>query len=177
MKEMRRKKQALSKDDCITVLKRNEFGVLGTHGLDGYPYGVPVNYSYNDGKIIFHGAGEGYKLDIIRENPKVCFTVIDTALEDYDAYSSFFRSVIVFGSAIIIKNREEKIKSVTAFAETLSPGNPRLQEWINRDIDRMSMVEINVEHITGKESIEYVRDSKHLRQDKPEKPIRNTVQD
>lgn len=177
MRPMRRKMQALSHEDCETVLKRNEYGVLGTHGLDGYPYGVPVHYSYDNGKITFHGAGTGYKTDIIAENPNVCFTIIDTVLEDYDAYSAFYRSVIVFGKARILKDREEKIKSVTKFAETLSPGNPRLEEWIRRDIDRMNMVEIDVDYFTGKEAIEYVRDPKRLRQDKPEKPIRNTVKD
>lgn len=175
MKEMRRSIQALSRNDCETVLNRNEFGILCLKPDDDYPYGVPLNYSYVDGIIYLHGAGEGYKIDAIRHNPHVCFTVVDTALEDYDAYSEFFRSVMVFGKAYMPESREEKVKSVTAFAEKLSPGNPKLQEWINRFIDHMAIIEIHIDHISGKHSIEYVRDSNPMRQDKPAHPKRNTV--
>lgn len=175
MKPMRRKVQTLSREDCEIVLSRNEYGVLCLKPDDDYPYGVPLNYSYVDGKIFLHGAGAGYKIDAMRHNPNVCFTVIDTALEDYDAYSEFFRSVIVFGKAFMPEDREEKIKSVTAFAEKLSPGNPKLKEWIERDIDKMSVIEIHIDHITGKHSIEYVRDENPMRRDKPTEPKRNTV--
>jgi len=174
---MRRIKQALSEQDCITVLKRNEFGVLCLKPDDAFPYGVPLNYSYVGGKLLLHGSDVGYKLDAIRHDPHVCFTTIDTALEDYDAYSTFFRSVIVFGQAHIPETREEKIAFVTAFAEKLSPGNPRLQAWLDRDIPHMTVIVIEIDHMTGKESIEYVRDSQPLRRDKPERPQRNTVKE
>lgn len=175
MKPMRRFKQALNNDDCKTVLSRNEFGVLCLKPDDDFPYGVPLNYSFVNDKIYLHSAKAGYKIDALNHNPNVCFTVIDTAIEDYESYSEFFRSVIVFGTAKIIDDRDEKIKSIKIFAEKLSPGNPRLNEWIERFLDKTSLIEIDIDHFTGKESIEYVHDDVHLNREKPDISEKNTV--
>lgn len=46
-REMRRKKQRLSKEECDRILYNGTSGVLALHGDDGYPYAVPVSYVYN----------------------------------------------------------------------------------------------------------------------------------
>ena len=77
-REMRRKKQKLTEKQCIDILKRAKTATLALHGDDGYPYSVPVNFVYEDGKIYFHGAKEGHKIDAIKNNPKIsihCFSV------------------------------------------------------------------------------------------------------
>ena len=60
---MRRSRQQLSDAETIEILKRGKQGILGLNGDDGYPYAIPVNYVYSDGKIYFHGARSGYKYD------------------------------------------------------------------------------------------------------------------
>jgi len=75
---MRRTKQAMSFADSEVVLARNTAGVLAAAGDDGYPYAVPLSYVYADGKIYFHCAKEGHKLDAISRCEKVSFCVIDT---------------------------------------------------------------------------------------------------
>ena len=69
-REMRRKKQKLTEKQCIDILKRAKTATLALHGDDGYPYSVPVNYVYLDGKIYFHGAKSGHKIDAIKNNSK-----------------------------------------------------------------------------------------------------------
>ena len=77
-REMRRFKQALSKEDCIKILEGQNTGVLAVNGDDGYPYAVPMSYIYADGKIYFHSAKSGHKNDAIMRNPKVSFCVTET---------------------------------------------------------------------------------------------------
>ena len=64
-RKMRRFKQELSKEECMEILKNEPRGVLSVLGDDGYPYGMPVTHWYNEknGKIYFHGAKSGHKID------------------------------------------------------------------------------------------------------------------
>ena len=54
-REMRRKKQALSEEECIDILIKEPRGVLAVLGDNDYPYAVPLSHVYVDGKIYFHG--------------------------------------------------------------------------------------------------------------------------
>ena len=78
-------------------------GRLGISLKDG-PYIVPVGYAYADSKIFFHTCNKGLKMDSIRENPNICFEV-DETLSD----ASMFKSVIAFGTAEIIDDKERMI--------------------------------------------------------------------
>ena len=75
-REMRLKEQALSQDEIEKVLTTAANGTLAVFGEDGYPYSVPVNFVYKDGKIYFHGAAEGYKYDCLSKNGNVSFSII-----------------------------------------------------------------------------------------------------
>ena len=72
-RKMRRWKQQLSDANTKQILKITKRGVLSVLGDDGYPYGIPINYYYdeNDNAIYFHSAKEGHKLDAIKQNNKV----------------------------------------------------------------------------------------------------------
>ena len=78
--EMRRGDRRLSNLETESILSAGEYGVLSTVGEDGYPYGVPVNYIYRNGRIYFHCAAlQGKKLKNIQFSDKVCFTVVTQA--------------------------------------------------------------------------------------------------
>ena len=50
-RELRRKRQALSKEACAEILSRGTSGVLALAGDDGYPYAVPISYVYDGEKL------------------------------------------------------------------------------------------------------------------------------
>ena len=157
-REMRRKKQLLSSDDSIAVLRRGTSGVLAVSGDDNYPYAVPLSYVYHDGKIYFHCAKIGHKLDAIRRNEKVSFCVIDKDDVIPEEYTTYFRSVIVFGKARVLEDEAEKRSALETLAARYSPDHEegRLAE-IEKSISHLCMVELSIDHISGKESIELVK--------------------
>ena len=55
-REMRRKRQALSREEISLILYRGTSGVLALSGDDNYPYAVPISYVYDGEKIYFHCA-------------------------------------------------------------------------------------------------------------------------
>ena len=76
-KQMRRIKQQLSEKECIDILQRQNVGTLALAKNGDYPYAVPLNYVYYNGKIYFHCAITGHKIDIIKKQNKASFCIID----------------------------------------------------------------------------------------------------
>ena len=111
-REMRLKRQLLSKEDTQKVLYQGTSGVLAVSGDDDYPYAVPLSYVYDGHKIYFHGAKAGHKLDSIVKNPKASFCVIDKDQIVPDEYTTYFRSVIVFGTIRILHDEAEKREAI-----------------------------------------------------------------
>ena len=77
MREMRRSKQVLTPEQGGALLERNTSGVLAVSGDGGYPYAVPLSYVWRDGKLYFHWALAGHKLDAVRADSRASFCVID----------------------------------------------------------------------------------------------------
>ena len=80
---MRRSNQQFPEKDCIEILKTEPRGILSVLGEDGYPYGIPMNHFYReaDGKLYFHCAKEGHKLDAVRACDKASFCVLDKGVK------------------------------------------------------------------------------------------------
>lgn len=154
---MRRNKQLLSQEDTLAVLARCTNGVLACIGDDDYPYAVPLSYVYFNGKIYFHSAKAGHKIDAITKNPKVSFSVIDKDTIVSQEYTTYFRSVIAFGKARIIEG-DEWATAFKALVEKYSgdqPADAKAKEISG--CARSTLIAIDIEHLTGKESIELVK--------------------
>ena len=117
---MRRSSRATSLADALEILKSGNYGVLSVVSDNGYPYGVPLNYAFLDGKLYFHSAVEGAKLDAIRRDPRVCFTVTTRAELLPDTLSTDYSSAIVFGRARIVEDAEERKSLVVRMTRALS---------------------------------------------------------
>lgn len=157
-RNMRRSKQILSQADSIAILEKATSGVLAVAGDDDYPYAVPLSFVFADGKIFFHCAKSGHKLDAIARNNKVSFCIIDEDQIVPEEYTTYFRSVIAFGKARILEEEGEKRRAIEKLAAKYSPNQEegRLKE-IDDQISHMCMVEITVDHLSGKEAIEFVK--------------------
>ena len=158
-RELRRKRQALSAQDCAAVLDRRSSGVLALMGDGGYPYAVPLNYVRDGEKLYFHCAKQGHKVDAVRREPRASFCVIDQDQVVPEEYTSYFRSVIAFGTIRILEDDGEKRAAVEKLAKKYFPTDtPKHREQIiRRDWPPLCMLEMTVEHLSGKQAVELVR--------------------
>jgi len=153
-REMRRKKQLLSKEETVKVLKRCTNGIMACLGDDDYPYAVPFNYVYHNDRIYFHSAKSGHKVDAIIKNPKVSFAVVDKDKIVSEEYTSYFRSVIAFGKGRIVEGNEWK-DAFMALVEKYSGNMP--EDAKHKEVEGCKsshIIAIDIEHITGKEASE-----------------------
>ncbi len=156
-REMRRKEQLLSQEETIAILQKGSSGVLGVSGDDDYPYTVPISYVYRDGKLFFHGAPSGHKIDGIHRNNKISFCVIDQDEVIQKAFTTHFQSAIVFGRARFLTDEHERRMAMEYLVEKYSPDyvkEGRLE--IERGWEKVCLVEINIEHMTGKAANEII---------------------
>lgn len=152
-RKMRRTKQELSKAECEKILTQATSGVLAVAGDDGYPYAVPLSYFYEDGKIYFHVAKSGHKIDAITRNRKVSFCVIGQDLVAPEKFTTYYRSVIAFGRARILTDDTERMEALTKLAIRYVPDDEEgRNKEIEKDFANVCMIEIAIDHMTGKES-------------------------
>ena len=157
-REMRRKRQQLSDEESIGILQRATSGTLALLGDNGYPYAVPVSYVYSDGKLYFHSALTGHKVDAIRNCDKASFCVIYKDDVQPEKYTTFFRSVITFGRIHIIEDEAEKLEVTRLLGNRYNPNQDEsLQKEIEHGLNRMLAIRFDIEHLTGKEAIELVK--------------------
>ena len=50
-RKMRRFKQQISDEKCVEILTNEPRGVLALYGENGYPYALPLDHLYDDGKL------------------------------------------------------------------------------------------------------------------------------
>ena len=157
-RQMRRKRQQLSNEESIAILEKATAGTLALLGDDDYPYAVPISYVYHEGKLYFHSALAGHKVDAIRKCDKASFCVIDQDDVQPKKYTTFFRSVIVFGRIRIIEDEQERLETARMLGNRYNPNDDEsLQKEIESGFSRMLMIRFDIEHLTGKEAIELVR--------------------
>ena len=159
IRRMFRAQQLLAPEVTEEVLLRNNVGTLSLMGDDGFPYGVPMNYAYKDGKIYFHSARRGYKTDCLEVDqehggPKCSFTVIDYNEVEGEKYSTLYRSVIAMGRARKL-NDAERIEGFRIIVDSMSHMMPEEARHAKADACTGAWVyAIDIEHLTGKEAKE-----------------------
>ena len=155
---MRRKRQQLSEEESIEILRKATAGTLALLGDGGYPYAVPISYVYANGKLYFHSALSGHKVDAIRNFDKASFCVIEKDDVQPERYTTFFRSVIAFGRIHIIEEEQEKLETARLLGDRYNPNQEEaLQKELEHGFTRMLMIRFDIEHLTGKQAIELVK--------------------
>ena len=159
---MRRNRQQLSREECERILGRCTSGVLALAGDGGYPYAVPLSYVYVDGAIIFHSAVEGHKVDAIKRDNRCSFCVIEQDEIKPAEFTTYFRSVIAFGRIHILETADEKVQALRLLGRRYSPGDePGLQHEIDKSLDHVLLLRLDIDHLSGKQAIELLQSRQH----------------
>ena len=157
-REMRRKRQLLPQEEALAILTRASSGVLAAAGDGGYPYAVPLSFVYREGKLYFHCAKSGHKLDALRREPKASFCVVAQDQVAPLEYTTLYRSVIVFGRLRELEDDKEKRAAIEALALKYAPQDTpaHREEAIQRDWGPLCVLELTPEHVSGKQGKDLV---------------------
>lgn len=153
-REMRVKKRLMSEEDAEKLLKNASHGVLAVAGDDGYPYAVPVSFVYKDRKIYIHSALEGHKVDAIKQNSKVSFCVVTADNVVPEKLTTRYASAVAFGTAKVLPSKAETEAYARLLAEKYGCHDEMIiQKELDRYAGKFCILEITVDHLTGKSSI------------------------
>lgn len=148
-RKMRRFKQQLTSQECDQVLSYEKRATLAVQGENGYPYAIPINFLYKDGKVYFHCAKAGQKIDAMRANPHVCLTLHDAGHPVEGKQGLDVRSVIVFGTVHMMDANNATMSVCREFGLKYFD-----ESYVDHEIEkagkRVQMVEITIDHMTGK---------------------------
>lgn len=113
------------KEKIDRFLTEAQIGYLGLAACCA-PYVIPMNFVWKNGMIYVHGASEGRKIDMLSENPNVCFTVSEhygTMVSPVPAKTdTAYMSVMLFGKAEIMSDLEEATSAMQALLTKYVPG-------------------------------------------------------
>ena len=149
-RELARKKQALSIEECKEILKQEVRGVLAVNGDDGYPYALPINFFYDEAnnKIYFHSGKHGHKIDAIKCSDKVSFCVYDKGYKREGHWSLNIKSVVIFGRIHVVDDWTDEL--MVEFCKRFTSD----MEYINNEIKNFksntAVFCLDIEHMTGK---------------------------
>ncbi len=149
-RKMRRFKQQVSQEECIQILQEQPRGILSVLGDDDYPYGFPINYFYDDGKLYFHCAKVGHKIDALRKHPKASFCVYNKGFQKEGEWAWNITSVICFGQVRFIDDFEKTVELVRTLGLKYYPNAQDVEVEIEKAVARVQMLAFDIEHMTGK---------------------------
>ena len=151
-REVARKKQVISKEECIEILKRELRGVLAVNGDDGYPYALPINHFYNeeDGCLYFHSGRVGHKIDAIRRDGKASFCCYARGFIREGDWALNIKSVIVFGRIQIVEDHERAIEISRKLSYKFTSDESYIENEVIHSGPAVLVFELIPEHMTGK---------------------------
>lgn len=151
-RQLRRVNQALTEIECTEILNESTSCVLSLTDAE-YPYSVPISFAFNDNHIYFHCAKVGHKIDCIRNNPKLSLCIIAQDDVQPQSFSTFYKSVIVFGTAHLINDFEEMKNALRLINHKYSKDYPlEGEKEIEKDFDYVQIIRIDIDHISGKKA-------------------------
>ena len=134
------------------ILKEEKRGVLSLHGEDGYPYGIPMDHWYceEDGKIYFHGAKAGHKIDALAKDNRVSYCVYDAGFRREGEWALNITSVVVFGRISLVTDEAKAARICEQICRKFTDDEAYIQKELTNAVPRVQCLELVIDHMTGK---------------------------
>lgn len=144
------------------MMSKAEYGTLALSNADT-PYSVAINFVYEDNIIYFHGSQSGRKMQIIKANSKVSFSIVENFSLIASYFSSieelacpatqFFKSISIDGEVRIVEDKDEKIKALTLLMQKLQPEGgykPFDDEAYDKMIKATAVLRLDIKNLRAK---------------------------
>lgn len=175
MEEMRRKDREMDKEFAYSIIDKADFGSLATINEDNTPYSVPISFVRKENLIYIHSATKGNKIKNITNNPEVSMSFVgdinipfpdeesSIGRNPSDVFTTEFESAVIFGTASIVENNNEKILALKLLCEKYTPNNMGFfNDAIRDSMDITTVIRIDIRKITGKRKM-YDKSGKEMK--------------
>ena len=103
-----------------------------------------------DGRLYFHSAMKGHKVDAIRKCDKVSYCVFDKGYLVEGDWAYRVKSVIIFGRVEFIEDKDEIIDIITKLSYKFTDDKDFIDKHIENNLHRTVLYRVKIEHMTGK---------------------------
>jgi nitroimidazol reductase NimA-like FMN-containing flavoprotein (pyridoxamine 5'-phosphate oxidase superfamily) len=122
---------------------------------DGQPFAVPTTHALVGDELFVHGSAASRTLRALRDGNKVCVTVAEAdgfvLARSVLNHNINYRSVMVFGTATLIDQQDEKEAALKAFFDEVFPGRwEESREPTDKEYARTSILRIPLETASAK---------------------------
>ena len=151
---MRRREKEITNPKIIHDLLRAA-NTVRIAMIDGdEPYIVPVNYGYKDNALYIHCAKEGRKIDILKNNPCVCFEIEGKSElitgDQACKWTLHYQSIIGYGHIEILEGHDEKIAGLDILMAQF--GKKDASTFDPRHVNAIFILKLTIESISAKGS-------------------------
>jgi nitroimidazol reductase NimA-like FMN-containing flavoprotein (pyridoxamine 5'-phosphate oxidase superfamily) len=153
---MKRSEKAMQDPEAVRgVLRRGKFVTVAMCRRNE-PYLVTLSYGYDEegAALCFHAANEGLKLEFLRENPRVCATVVEDLGYRTGECEQGYRSVVLRGKMFVVKELDGQKRGMEVLLGHLED-NPRplTERLLGKDgaYEKFAVLRLEIEEIAGKE--------------------------
>ena len=147
---MKRPEKSLSDSEIKKIILKAKYGVLSLCG-EGLPYGVPLSHAMDGDTIYFHCAEKGFKIDLIKSNPKGHFVFVSHAKILPDKATVDYKSAMAYGTLRIVDTPEERKKAFSAIVAQYMKKYPKqAKDIIAKSGAKTALVAMDIEGMSGK---------------------------
>jgi len=154
---MHKSERQIQDREAMVQLVKNKRYVTIAMCRESEPYIVTMNYGYDMDQhvLFFHCALKGLKLDFIRQNPRVCATVVDDRGYQMGQCEHAYGSVVFWGDMFIVQSLDEKKHAMDVLLHHLENKPDAVRSRTLKDdsvYDTMTILRLDIREITGKQS-------------------------
>ena len=155
---MRRDDRAQDRDFSLALIDRCTHGGMALSTGEPLPYCLPLSFVRIGEDLFFHCAREGRKVDLLRRSPQVCVTFIGDDRPAFVApamYTTYFQSVIITGTAAVVRDPSEKSAALRALCQKVTPDHMEgFEAALEQSLAVTAVWRIRMEEISGKAKLE-----------------------
>jgi nitroimidazol reductase NimA-like FMN-containing flavoprotein (pyridoxamine 5'-phosphate oxidase superfamily)/L-amino acid N-acyltransferase YncA len=150
-RDVRRMDRVMDNERAVQLLESAEYGFLAMCGVNGYGYGIPINYVLSGKSIYFHCAPEGFKLDSLRQNNRASFCVAGRTQVLPEQFTTAYESALAFGRVACDLPEEERRRALDLLVARYSSGFTDISgKYISKSFHRTHILRLDIEHLSGK---------------------------
>ena len=147
---LRRADRALTREEALSILARAETATVSLVTPEG-PYGFPISPVCVDGKLYFHSAMSGRKVEALECDSRCWVNAYTDVTPATDKFTTYFESAMAWGDLERVTDVQEIHTALKALCEKFTPKNMSdFSHALERSLPVTAVYALRLDHVSGK---------------------------